>query len=237
MSTISFSQEFSASFEELPLGPDRILAAMGYPDSAAPAPVPELVQEALCAAPKHCTCRGIFQVLQSSNVSVGKDFIRNGDLRFSTGKMIAAQIKKSETICVFLTTIGPGLETISRALLHGDDPVKGYVIDTLASEATEAAVDLFAGHMLEYCAENNWKMTNRFSPGYCGWSVAEQKNLFSLFPENTCGITLSESCLMHPIKSVSGIIGLGKNVKKQPYPCEFCTMNNCIKRKLKEKGQ
>jgi len=35
--------------------------------------------------------------------------------------------------------------------------------------------------------------TNRFSPGYCGWHVNEQKLLFSLLPDNVCGITLNSS--------------------------------------------
>ncbi|MCK7538940.1 MAG: hypothetical protein MZV63_52410 [Marinilabiliales bacterium] len=47
-------------------------------------------------------------------------------------------------------------------------------------------------------------ITNRFSPGYCGWDVAEQHKLFSFFKDNFCGITLTESALMNPVKSVSG---------------------------------
>ena len=54
--------------------------------------------------------------------------------------------------------------------------------------------------------KSSWKQelpgiphTNRFSPGYCGWHVNEQKLLFSLLPDNVCGITLNSSALMYPI--------------------------------------
>jgi hypothetical protein len=73
-------------------------------------------------------------------------------------------------------------------------------------------------------------MTNRFSPGYCGWNVKDQFTLFSFFPEKFCGIELTDSALMVPVKSVSGIIGLGENVQKKAYPCDVCTMQNCYRR-------
>ena len=74
--------------------------------------------------------------------------------------------------------------------------------------------------------------TNRFSPGYCGWHVREQPDLFSLFPTpHPCGIHLTDSCLMVPIKSVSGVIGIGPNVKKLEYSCGLCDYKNCYKRR------
>jgi cobalamin-dependent methionine synthase I len=71
-------------------------------------------------------------------------------------------------------------------------------------------------------------VSNRYSPGYCGWSVADQHLLFSFLPANFCGITLNESALMHPIKSVSGIIGIGKEMVKNPYQCNICDVTDCI---------
>ena len=75
------------------------------------------------------------------------------------------------------------------------------------------------------------KITNRYSPGYCGWDVAEQHKLFQLIPDNFCGVRLNESSLMNPEKSVSGIIGIGENVKYNPYTCRICDMKDCIYRK------
>ncbi|NSW95142.1 MAG: methionine synthase, partial [Bacteroidales bacterium] len=82
-------------------------------------------------------------------------------------------------------------------------------------------------------AAEGLNITNRFSPGYCGWDVAEQHKLFSLLPGNFCKIRLTESALMDPIKSVSGIIGAGLHVKRRPYTCNFCDMKDCIYRRLK----
>ncbi|MCF0209200.1 MAG: methionine synthase, partial [Bacteroidaceae bacterium] len=77
--------------------------------------------------------------------------------------------------------------------------------------------------------------TNRFSPGYCGWHVREQKLLFSTFPlAEPCGVKLTDSCLMLPIKSVSGVIGIGENVRKLEYTCGLCDYANCYKRRKKK---
>jgi hypothetical protein len=79
------------------------------------------------------------------------------------------------------------------------------------------------------------KITNRYSPGYCGWDVAEQHKLFRLVPGNFCGIRLTESALMDPIKSISGIIGIGENVKFNKYTCNLCDFKNCRYRNSREK--
>ena len=80
--------------------------------------------------------------------------------------------------------------------------------------------------------KTGWKHTNRFSPGYCGWHVSEQQRLFSLFPTaNPCGIRLTDSSLMIPIKSVSGIIGIGKNVRHLDYSCGLCNYSKCYKKR------
>jgi hypothetical protein len=82
-------------------------------------------------------------------------------------------------------------------------------------------------------ASSGTKITNRFSPGYCGWDVSEQHKLFQLLPGTYCGIRLSASALMDPEKSISGMIGIGKNVRHLPYTCNLCDMKDCIYRNLR----
>ncbi len=108
--------------------------------------------------------------------------------------------------------------------------MRGYVYDVLGSVTVEAAVDKMQGELEIKMQEKELKITNRYSPGYCGWPVNDQFKLFSFFPDNYCGITLSSSALMAPIKSVSGVIGIGPKVKKHPYTCQLCDAQNCIYR-------
>jgi hypothetical protein len=61
--------------------------------------------------------------------------------------------------------------------------------------------------------------------------LTEQRKLFRLLGGNPCEIALSDVCLMTPIKSISGIIGLGKAVQTGIYACRYCELETCYKRK------
>ena len=117
---------------------------------------------------------------------------------------------------------------------HGD-LLTGYVYDVIGSEVVEAAVDLMQDSLQKSMAAEGKKITNRYSPGYCGWDVAEQHKLFQLMPDNYCGIKLNDSALMNPEKSVSGFLGIGEHVRYNPYTCGLCDMKGCIYRKIKDK--
>ena len=113
--------------------------------------------------------------------------------------------------------------------------LRGYIYDIVGSEIVEGATDLMQAELEKDVKASGSKITNRYSPGYCGWDVAEQHKLFQLVPDNYCGIKLTESALMNPVKSVSGIIGIGTRVKFNPYTCQMCDQKDCIYRKIKEK--
>ena len=61
--------------------------------------------------------------------------------------------------------------------------------------------------------------------------MAEQRIFFSMLPDGFCGISLTDSCLMLPIKSVSALVGIGGNIEKKPYGCAICRKKDCFKRK------
>jgi hypothetical protein len=114
------------------------------------------------------------------------------------------------------------------------DFLKGYIYDIIGSEIVEAAADLMQSDMEKNLIKSDLKITNRYSPGYCGWNVAEQHKLFHLIPENYCGIRLTDSALMDPVKSISGFIGIGKEVKNNPYTCRMCSHDDCVYRRIRE---
>ncbi|MEJ2542712.1 MAG: vitamin B12 dependent-methionine synthase activation domain-containing protein [Calditrichaceae bacterium] len=155
---------------------------------------------------------------------------RAGSTYFNMGKIITSQLKKSEQTAVFACTIGSDMENWSRQALEGGEAVLGYLIDTVASAVTEKAVDYLHHYISTEMAKMNLNVTNRYSPGYCDWPVSDQPLLFSLLPENFCGINLSASALMCPIKSVSGVIGIGPEVKYEEYLCDRCNMKDCTYR-------
>ena len=153
---------------------------------------------------------------------------------FHPGKVIRDMLQHSESYALFMVTAGPEPENLARKLLAESNYLEGYIADLVASSIVELAADQVQEHIRELADKLTLNITNRYSPGYCSWNVEEQQKLFRLFPADCCGISLSESSLMNPVKSASGIIGIGSLVKYRDYTCEICSMLNCQFRKTKE---
>lgn len=150
---------------------------------------------------------------------------------FDMGKIILRQLRGSEAYALFVCTAGVEYEAFQQRLKAEGDMVRVFIADALGSVIAEKCADQMEVTLQESIDKLGWHHTNRFSPGYCGWHVSEQQHLFPLFDGHTCGITLTDSSLMVPIKSVSGIMGLGKEVRKLDYTCGLCTFEKCYKRK------
>jgi hypothetical protein len=223
--------EYSLTYDELGLTERHVETGMGYRSAEAPAEIRKMIREVLDQAAGYCDMRGGFRIVDGLSFDADQSgFILEG-ARFASGKMIASQIREAESAAVFLCTAGPWLEAWSKRLIAEGDFAKGYMVDAAASEAVEAAMDKIQTHLAGTLLSSGNRITNRFSPGYCGWPVSDQQALFSLFPDGFCGVTLTPSSLMVPIKSVSGVIGIGPNVRFNLYPCKTCGMKGCFKRK------
>ena len=152
---------------------------------------------------------------------------------FDMGKIIMRQLRGSEAYALFICTSGTEYEAYLQRLKDNGDMVRVFIADAMGSVIAEHCADQMEICVQESIDKLGWRHTNRFSPGYCGWHVSQQQLLFPLFGGQTCGVCLTESSLMVPIKSVSGIIGLGEKVRKLEYTCGLCDFKQCYKRKSK----
>ena len=160
-------------------------------------------------------------------------FVVNKQPDFEMGNIILRQLRGSEAFALFICTSGLEFETYQHRLKEQGDMVRVFIADALGSVIAEKCADQMEKALQESIDKLGWKHTNRFSPGYCGWHVSQQQLLFPLFQGHTCGVKLTDSSLMVPIKSVSGIIGLGEKVRKLEYTCGLCDFKQCYKRKKK----
>ena len=155
-----------------------------------------------------------------------------GPVTFDSGKIICRQLRGAQKYVVFVATVGTGYFQWTDAVKRRDDMFQTYVMDCVGSQIVESVADYMETVLQKEIDPSGFKRTNRFSPGYCGWHVSEQPKLFSLFSEpKPCGIELTDSCLMLPVKSVSGIIGVGPDVRYLPYTCGICDKKDCYKRR------
>jgi len=157
--------------------------------------------------------------------------IQLNGLSMKIGRIIHGYLNSSSQFGVFVATAGKEFDDYLHWLKQTGDIVSEFIADAVGSEIAEASVRYVTHKIAEDAATKGLLITNSYSPGYCGWHVREQKQLFSLFPNEPCGIKLNDSCLMHPVKSVSGMVGLGESVELTPYSCNICGLQTCYKRK------
>jgi len=208
---------------------------MGYKEGESHETFSELIRKLLNEAESVCSIKAEYRIFPIESFDDrGKSILVNG-LIFNVKKILFGQLKKAEKTAVFLCTAGPEIGIRSRAAMKDGDLLTGYIYDVIGSEVVETATDLMQNNLKETMSAEGIKITNRYSPGYCGWDVAEQHKLFLLMTDNYCGIKLNDSALMNPEKSVSGFIGIGENVRYNPYTCRLCDMKDCIYRKVKDK--
>lgn len=208
------------SFEELEITAADVYEQMGYHD----------------AQPDKATQQETAMILKEVSQWLRPQFsyfVVNKQPDFEMGNIILRQLRGSEAFALFICTSGLEFETYQHRLKEQGDMVRVFIADALGSVIAEKCADQMEKALQESIDKLGWKHTNRFSPGYCGWHVSQQQLLFPLFQGHTCGVKLTDSSLMIPIKSVSGIIGLGEKVRKLEYTCGLCDFKQCYKRKKK----
>ncbi len=221
-------QGITIGYSDLQITASDVFAALGYGTNAPNEDVSEAVNEVI-----HYLSSQVRPVyfFQSFEGEWQKDAVTIDGIEFHIGKIIATQLKKSERFALFAATAGKELSEYIRQAEQEGNMLAVYIADTIGSMVAERTADRMEETLYKEISLAGYKYTNRFSPGYCGWQVSEQQSLFSLLPPGVCGITLTASSLMLPVKSVSGIIGIGKDVSRKEYTCNLCDYKNCYKRK------
>jgi hypothetical protein len=185
----------------------------------------DFLQEELEFLAANASIEGGYIILEGE---VNHGQLQLADQVFYPGKDVCTCYKNMTHGAAFVCTAGKELTERVRFLNSKGDLIEAYIVDVLGSVIVEKAMDQIQKKLQQSMEGIGFSITNRYSPGYCEWNVAEQQKLFSFFPENFCNISLSESSLMNPVKSVSGIIGLGENVRFNQHVCHQCNSKNCL---------
>jgi hypothetical protein len=145
---------------------------------------------------------------------------------------------RAERLALFAATLGEEVSGEIAALFGVGDFALGYVLDAAASISAEGLSRILAARYVSALVAQGEVPADRraldYSPGYCGWDLTGQRKLFARLAPGEVGIVLNESCLMRPLKSVSGAIAVGPAEIHQIEPihdcCAACGERNCRER-------
>jgi hypothetical protein len=133
---------------------------------------------------------------------------------------------------VVVCTIGEELERRVGTLWEARELPLASMLDSVGSGAVESLAE-YVNDLLCRQGLPDLRVTNRISPGYADWDVAEQRALFRLCAGEPIGVALNEACVMIPGKSISLLAGAGPEARVDHYfsQCARCWMRDCAYRR------
>ena len=137
--------------------------------------------------------------VKGSEVDLGFEKIESRDLAKNLGGCHRAVL--------FAATVGIGMDRLIRKYARLS-PSRAVLFQALGSERVESLCDAFEEYIAARLGDGI-TLRPRFSPGYGDLPLEFQREVFALLdcPKNL-GISLSDSLLMTPEKSVTAIVGI-----------------------------
>jgi hypothetical protein len=212
-----------------PADPAEIHRYLGYPAEATPAPrraeqIAGVVAEALtCLHP-----RGAYAVYKVSSRTAHSLELADTEISGNIGEYL----EEAGRVAVFVVTVGEEISHLAESFAKNGDAFSAWVIDAAGSWAAEGAADSLMLRIRRHLQDGE-ELTLRYSPGYCGMELGQQRKLFQLVQGGSVGVTLMPSMLMHPLKSISGLVGLAPKdaVSRYRSPCDLCPRDGCPMRR------
>lgn len=123
-------------------------------------------------------------------------------------KNLAKNLQGCEKVIVFAATVGVGIDRLITKYSRLS-PAKALCFQAIGAERAEALCDAFCKKMKSELGESGEILKPRFSPGYGDLPLETQKMIFSLLDcPKRIGVTLGDSLLMSPSKSVTAFVGI-----------------------------
>lgn len=221
-----------AMLDHLAIEIDRaeVLRYLGYPSGTCPsAAIEERVREAISVSQGKVSPRGTYS-LYSVISSDADSLTLAGGITF-TGR-VGEFLGQAQRAAIFLATAGPEVDEMGQEAWRSGDAVGNLVYHALGATLVETVVDRIAEHLRRHAGPRE-ALTLRYSPGYCGISLSQQRTIFRLVDAGPIGVELLPSLIMKPLKSVSGMIGIGLESDVTAYgnPCARCPLLDCPMRR------
>lgn len=150
------------------------------------------------------------------------------------GTSIRKHLEKSEKVYVLAVTVGEDVELRSAALFKQGNYTVGMLVDAAATTAVEQVADQVNRLIDKEAERSGYKTTWRFSPGYGNWPLTVQPALAKAIGAEAIGLTVTETFLLFPRKSVTAIIGCmpGEATIATKRGCTSCAQRDCFSRKV-----
>lgn len=155
-------------------------------------------------------------------------YLKDSNIKFESEDIYKLFDKCDECILIS-ATLGLEIEKEIRKLTY-TNLSKGLIIDACATTAIEEVCDILQDNIERELLKENKHITMRYSPGYGDLSIEKNVDIINILnSQKEIGLTVTDSGIMIPRKSVVALIGVSKKgIKREKKSCDNCSnKHNC----------
>jgi len=189
--------------------------------------IDQLLKECLGEAENTLTYNVCYSELP---VNLAGDLISLGFAKVRS-KSLSINLNGCDRIVLFAATVGIGIDRLI-ARYGRISPTKALLFQAIGAERIESLCCAFNSDITEKYRLSSMFTKPRFSPGYGDMPLEFQRDIFRVLDcPRKLGLTLTDSLLMSPSKSVTAIIGVGREECSAPVGCSLCGKKDCVYRR------
>ena len=168
-------------------------------------------------------CYTVLPVDPDGSITIGNERVAS--------QTIGKAIRDSKQVILFAATVGAPFDRLI-ARYSRVEPSKALILQAIGAERVESLCDACCAQTNTELAETEKHLTRRVSPGYGDIPLSLQKEIFAVLDcPRKIGLTLDQSLLMSPSKSVTAIAGIVDEGEEQADKCAACNKTDCAYRK------
>ena len=204
------------SCEDLKIDKNEIFRYLGYPLSkinelTESSIEMQMIQESILMMKKNIQPQGVYQkfLITSSEKEKSENIIKFADASIQS-KDLAKNLSNCESVIIFAITIGSGADLLIKKYSK-INPALASILQATGSMLVESYADKLNELINNEAKQIGYKTHPSFSSGYGDLSLSTQNIFFRLLNcTQKIGLTLMDSFIMAPEKSITAFIGLEK---------------------------
>ena len=166
-------------------------------------------------------------------------FALEGTAMIPAGRSVQEMLSPCDEAILIAGTLGVQSERLLLRM-QAQDAAKALLLDAVLSAGIEALMDAQEDALRSQLEAEGLYLTDRFSPGYGDMPLAQSREICEVLGAQRCiGLTVSQSGILIPRKSVTAVMGVsGVPVKRRPKGCEGCGhRETCALSRTQSKGR
>lgn len=202
---------------------------LGYGKNAVDAQTLELIENSFRSLQSAASKKSVYRIFDLSQED--GEYIRFGNLEVRSNSL-GKNLLGCDKIVLLGATLGIGVDQLLFRYSKMD-MAKTVVLQACAAALLEEYCDECQDGIAEELKKEGRFLRPRFSPGYGDFSIECQRNVIQMLDAaKTIGLTITESLMMVPSKSVTAVIGASNfSVQCHRQGCEVCEKKDCIYRR------